>query len=94
MFSEKQIRLVIDLIKTGDLCLHFDATGSIFAHPPDSEKQPFYYCLVVAGGADSIPIAVLEFINCGQDVFNIHKPVELLIITLKKLTDIRPVVPR
>lgn len=92
LFSERQIRLIIDLMKCGYLCLHLDATGSIFAQPPDSEKRPFYYCLVISGENNTVPIAPLEFITCGHDVYNIEKCLALFVFAMKRLTIHRPLV--
>ncbi|KYN06047.1 Ubiquitin-like-specific protease ESD4 [Cyphomyrmex costatus] len=78
-------------MKSGVLCLYFDATGSIFLQPPDSPKRVFYYCVVTPGG-DSVPVAVLEFITCGHDVYSIEKNLELFVSALKKMTTSRPLV--
>lgn len=92
LFCEEQIRLIVDIMKSGYLCLHLNATESIFSQPPDSVKRVFYYCLVISGDKNSVPIAPLEFITCGHDVYIIQHCLDTLVSSLQQITSTRPLV--
>ena len=60
MYTEKQLRILIKKIQTGNAYLHFDATGTIIGKIPDHDKSVFYYPLILSSsvsGQPAIPIA-------------------------------------
>lgn len=84
LYTEGQIQEIIKAKKEGFLVLHFDATGSIFAQPPDSIKRPFYYCLVLPQLDWRSTVAVLEFVTTGHSTTNIHSCLSIFVATLRK----------
>ena len=58
--------------------LHFDATGSIFAQPPDTDTRVFYYSLVLPADDWRPPVAALEFISCGHSVTASHSCLDIM----------------
>lgn len=48
MFTQEQIDIFAAMAKKANLCLYFDATGSLIHKIPNQEKRVLYYALVAA----------------------------------------------
>ena len=92
LFTEKQLLEMIKTSKDEFLFLYFDATGSIFQQPPDSDKRVFYYFMVLPKNDWHPPVAVLEFKSCGHSVRSIHSCLDIQVEALKKLSSEWPIV--
>lgn len=63
MFTDRQILLLRELIKSGSGNLYFDATGSVISKVPGQNERILYYALVAKGNMKNPPFPFAEFVS-------------------------------
>lgn len=69
MFTERQVKYVVDVSRSKKVFAHLAATGTIIQDAPGGEKRPYYYALILAANSDILPaFPLLEFISTCHNV--------------------------
>lgn len=85
LYTERQIKYLLHLLKKEEVFLYFDATGSLVAKPIGTNKRVYYYALVLKGTDESSPLPVAEFIT------NEHTAVEIRLSLIDFIAKVRKV---
>ena len=84
LVMEAQVLELLSMSRKDFLCLHIDATGSIFSQPPHSNTKVFYHSVVLPADEWQPTLAVMELITCSHTVRNICSSLNIFIEKLKK----------
>ncbi|XP_052216774.1 uncharacterized protein LOC127834780 isoform X2 [Dreissena polymorpha] len=71
LFTNTQIKMYTKAVKSGNLHLYLDATGSVIDKVPYQRTRLLYYAIVIEGAGNNPPIPVAEFISYRHIVSDI-----------------------
>lgn len=98
LFTERQVRYAVAVIRERKIFAHLDSTGTIIKYPPGGEKIPYYYSVILAAIPVILPaFPLMEFISSCHNADFLSFILELFVSATKyflKEGDTKPVIDK